>query len=116
MHLTMIRTPKLRGEDVKRKEKEVGEEVEDCDFKRQRMSSYALDAHIESTPKGCWEIQLKAPSGLVDVCLSVDLPSYKLLGLPTPAPSNPLRLDSLADTGSDACGISSELFANFGTG
>ena len=112
MHLTMIRTPKLRGEDVKRKKRE----VEDCDFKRQRMSSYALDAHIESTPKGSWEIQLKAPSGLVDVCLSVDLPSYKLLGLPTPAPSNSLRLDSLADTGSDACGISSELFANFGTG
>ena len=46
------------------------------------------------------------PSGKVYVCLTVDL-----LGLPIPAPSIPLRLHSLADTGSD--GVQGVRWGNF---
>ena len=97
-----------------KKERDEVEDVVNADLKRQRMSSLASEGHIEPTTEGSWEIQLEGPSGLVDVVLSVDRESYEQLCLPTPAPSQPLRLDSLADTGSDACAISTELFANFG--
>ena len=83
-----------------------------CDLKRKRISSSALAGHIEPTTEGSWETQLKAPSGEVDVYLSIDLPSYKLLGLPIPALSIPLRLHSLADIGPDGVILSFQASKN----